>query len=132
MPKGLFGRRFMAGRILGASSTMRPVSLVTSSSAPHLVLSGEIDLSVAPRLRDEGTEMAKSVAPGRLELDLGEVTFIDSSGLGALIALRNAAGDCGASLVVVRFEPGRRPVLRVGRGPGFVPRRMRTGRRRRS
>jgi anti-anti-sigma factor len=53
--------------------------------------------------------MAKSVAPGRLELDLGDVTFIDSSGLGALISLRNAASQCGANLVVVRLSP---PVAR--------------------
>ena len=80
------------------------VSLVSSSSAPHLVLSGEIDLSVAPTLRESGTEMAKLVAPGRLEADLGAVTFIDSSGLGALIALRNAARQCGAELVLVRVS----------------------------
>ena len=71
---------------------------MTSSSAPHLILSGEVDLSVAPSLRDSGTEMARSVAPGRLEIDLGDVTFIDSSGLGALISLRNAAQP-------VRCEP---------------------------
>jgi len=84
---------------------MWPVSLTTSSSAPHLILSGEIDLTVAPNLRDAGTEMAKSVAPGRLELDLADVTFIDSSGLGALISLRNTANQCGASLVLVRLSP---------------------------
>lgn len=81
------------------------MGLVTSSSAPHLILSGEVDLSVAPSLRDSGTEMAKSVAPGRLEIDLGDVTFIDSSGLGALIALRNATQQCGASLVLIRVSP---------------------------
>ena len=52
-----------------------------------------------------GTEMAKSVAPGRLEIDLGDVTFIDSSGLGALISLRNAARESGANLVLVRMSP---------------------------
>ncbi len=81
------------------------MGLVTSSSAPHLILSGEVDLSVAPSLRDSGTEMARSVAPGRLEIDLGEVTFIDSSGLGALISLRNSARQCGANLVLVRVSP---------------------------
>ena len=87
------------------AGTMSHVGFVTSSSAPHLVLSGEIDLSVAPSLRDSGTEMARSVAPGRLEIDLGDVTFIDSSGLGALISLRNAAQQCGSSLVLVRVSP---------------------------
>jgi anti-anti-sigma factor len=84
---------------------MSPVGLVTSSSAPHLILSGEIDVSVAPTLRDAGAEMARSVAPGSLQIDVGDVTFIDSSGLGALISLRNAARQCGAGLVLVRVNP---------------------------
>lgn len=78
---------------------------MTSTSAPHLVLSGEIDLAVAPALQAAGTELINSLAPGRLDIDLGEVTFIDSSGLGALIALRNAARRCGAGLVLVRLSP---------------------------
>jgi anti-anti-sigma factor len=81
------------------------VGLVSSSSAPHLTLSGEIDLSVAPNLLDSGTEMARAVAPGRLEIDLGDVSFIDSSGLGALISIRNTARQCGANLVLVRVSP---------------------------
>ena len=81
------------------------MGLLTSSSAPHIVLSGEVDLSVAPSFRDAGAELARSVAPGRLEVDLGDVTFIDSSGLGALISLRNEARQCGASLVLVRVSP---------------------------
>jgi anti-anti-sigma factor len=84
---------------------MAPVPLVTSSSAPHLVLSGEIDLAVAPGLKDSGQELAVAVAPGRLEIDLADVTFIDSSGLGALISLRNSARQCGAHLVLVRLSP---------------------------
>jgi anti-anti-sigma factor len=85
--------------------TISVVGLVTNPSAPHLVLSGEVDLSIAPSLRDSGAEMAKAIAPGRLEIDLGDVTFIDSSGLGALISLRNTTQQCGARLVLVRVSP---------------------------
>ena len=81
------------------------MGLVTSSSSPHLILSGEVDLSVAPGLEEAGTEMARSVAPGTLGIDLGDVTFIDSSGLGALISLRNAARECGADVVLLRVSP---------------------------
>jgi anti-anti-sigma factor len=70
-----------------------------------LTLSGEIDLAVAPDLRDAGAKLAKAVAPGPLEIDLGDVTFIDSSGLGALISVRNAARDCGTHLVLIRVSP---------------------------
>jgi anti-anti-sigma factor len=81
------------------------MGLSSSTTAPHLVLSGEIDLAVAPRLEASGRELVATVAPGRLELDLGDVTFIDSSGLGALIALRNVAREHGCTLVLVRVSP---------------------------
>jgi anti-anti-sigma factor len=84
---------------------MSLVDLVTSSTAPHLILSGEVDLSVAEDIRESGAEMAARVAPGKLVIDLGDVTFIDSSGLGALISLRNAARQSGADLVLTRVSP---------------------------
>ena len=49
--------------------------------------------------------MAKAVAPGRVEMDLADVTFIDSSGLGALVAVHNYAKELGATLVLLRAGP---------------------------
>jgi anti-anti-sigma factor len=83
---------------------MPHVGLETRPSAPHLILSGEIDLLVAPSLKESGTAMVRSVAPARVEIDLGDVTFIDSSGLGALISIRNAARQAGTDLVLVRVS----------------------------
>ena len=83
---------------------MALVGIETSPAPPHLTLSGEIDLAVAPDLQERGAELAKAVAPGELEVDLADVTFIDSSGLGALISLRNTARTCGANLRLVRLS----------------------------
>ena len=84
---------------------MTGVGFATSPTPPHLTLSGEIDFSIAPDLREVGPGLAASVAPGRLVVDLGDVTFIDSSGLGALVALRNTADARGATLVLVHLRP---------------------------
>jgi anti-sigma B factor antagonist len=73
-------------------------------------VSGELDLSarpyvtetVAAKLRDGGIE--------RLVVDLAGVTFCDSSGLGALLDIRRAAGDAGVDMVL-RAVP--RPVSRL-------------------
>jgi anti-anti-sigma factor len=87
------------------------VSIVESIVAPQLVLDGEIDLAVAEELRAAGTRAVAALSPGvPLELDLGGVTFIDSSGLGALISLRNAAKSAGSSLVLVNISP---PIVRL-------------------
>ena len=81
------------------------VAIATSESAPHIVLSGDIDLAVASELREAGEKVAQAVAPGRLEMDLSEVTFIDSSGLGALVAVHNYAKELGSTLVLLRAGP---------------------------
>lgn len=63
---------------------------------------GRLDMVAAPRLRALVTETVSGGSP-RVVVDLGETSFIDSSGLGALIAglktARQAGGDlriCGA------------------------------------
>ena len=81
------------------------MAFATRETAPHIVLSGDLDLLVASELREAGEKVAQAVAPGRLEMDLAEVTFIDSSGLGGLVAVHNYAKELGATLVLVRAGP---------------------------
>jgi anti-anti-sigma factor len=71
-------------------------------------LEGEVDLAVAD-------ELARVVLgcldrADDVELDFGEVTFIDSSGLGALVRVRNEATRQGKTLSLV--DVGR-PTLRL-------------------
>ena len=62
------------------------------STPPQLLLSGEIDIASADALRNAGARAVDSLGPSdRLDVDLSGVTFIDSSGLGALVSIRNAA-----------------------------------------
>ena len=56
---------------------------------------GEIDMACADRLRDELVDTVTRLRPARLVVDLLHVTFIDSTGVGALVAGRNAARTVG-------------------------------------
>lgn len=69
---------------------------------------GEIDAHTAPQVREAAEALLE--AHGTVRVDLSGVTFIDSSGLGVLVALTTAARDAGGDLVVV--APSR-PVIRL-------------------
>ena len=75
-----------------------------------LVLRGEFDLTGV-----EAFEQAvASVTPRHaLVLDLHELTFMDSSGLGALVLLRERARAGGWSLVLAAPQPAVATVLRI-------------------
>lgn len=61
---------------------------------------GEIDLVSGHRLREE-VHAAVSAGSRRILLDLTEVNFCDSSGVGVLIAARRLLRSCGGELRLV-------------------------------
>ena len=75
-----------------------------------LVLRGEFDLTGVKVFE----EAVASVRPRHaLLLDLNELTFLDSSGLGALVSLHQQARSGGWSLLVAAPQPPVAMVLRI-------------------
>lgn len=64
-------------------------------------VSGELDLSAAPRLARAADKVLEG-GPRRLLLDLSGLRFIDSSGLRTIIVLHQRASQEGWALEVVR------------------------------
>ena len=75
-------------------------------------LTGRLDLLSAANVRKR---LGEAVAEGRrhLVVDLGEVTFIDSSGLGALIGALKSARQAGGDLRIARPGEQARVVLEL-------------------
>jgi anti-sigma B factor antagonist len=74
-------------------SNADPVAGVSESGDALVVaLAGELDLYNAPAVRKALLEAAAR-RPRRLVVDLGEVTFLDSTALGALVEARRALGN---------------------------------------
>jgi anti-sigma B factor antagonist len=69
-----------------------------------LVVTGAIDLQTRGQLIAAGRDALGTGHPG-LVLDLDAVTFIDSTGLGALIELGHDASDNGGALVLRNPSP---------------------------
>jgi anti-sigma B factor antagonist len=67
-----------------------------------VTISGEIDVFTSPRLREELLDIIEGGSP-HLVIDLGEVTFLDSTGLGVLVGIyhRLRARDGSMSFVGV-------------------------------
>ena len=71
--------------------------------AASVTVRGELDVSTAPELADRA---GRSRREGTMEvvLDLEETSFLDSSGLRALIGARHVFGDAGGNLRLYASE----------------------------
>jgi anti-sigma B factor antagonist len=61
---------------------------------------GDVDIEGSARLRHLLVETVTRTRPGRIVVDLLHVTFIDSTGIGALAAGRNAAHQVGVGFTL--------------------------------
>ncbi len=74
---------------------------------------GEIDFSNADRIAQDLRDAVATWSPPVLRVDLRAATFIDSTGLGALIEGYRAAAECDGRFVVTNPSPSLRRVLTV-------------------
>jgi anti-sigma B factor antagonist len=72
-------------------------------------ISGEIDISSVAQFRQRLSELADN--GGTLVVDLNRVAFIDSSGLGALVATARRIAEHGGGLYAVCAQPQPRRLL---------------------
>jgi anti-sigma B factor antagonist len=83
-------------------STVRESSL-------DVALAGELDMAAAFGLESELERLIESPGIDDVVLDLAEVSFVDSAGLGALLSIREQATRVGTDLRIDRMsEPVRR------------------------
>jgi anti-anti-sigma factor len=95
-------------------SRYRPFSIAVQRSDREVSIAvvGDLDLASADRLE---REVAQQCAAGntRLLIDLGEVDFIDSTGLRVLLALRNDAKRKAHVLTLVPPSPAARRIFTI-------------------
>lgn len=101
----------------GAATSDDAYPLLAITSDPSttgvvLRVSGEIDADSAPLLRS-AIEQAADTGAAAVDLDLGLVDFMDSTGLSTIIAARSRLGH-SAVRVVAASEPVRRTLDLTG------------------
>ncbi len=87
-------------------------SLAADGSAV-VTVAGEVDFTNADEITRGIGEAVSDWQPPCLRVDLGAASFIDSTGLGALIAGYRAAAESGARFTVVNPSAGFLRVIEV-------------------
>jgi anti-sigma B factor antagonist len=76
------------------------VSRNAADDIPVVAVSGEVDVYSAPELKESLTKLLQGGARS-VVVDLSDVGFLDSTGLGALVEARAATTEAGGSLPIV-------------------------------
>ena len=85
--------------------------VIHRDGAAVVVVRGEIDLATAPAFRAALDDAVNS--SGRVEVDLRDTTFMDSTGLAALLAVHTRLGQAHKGLVIHDPSPAVRLVLNI-------------------
>lgn len=84
----------------------------------ELTIAGELDMAATFKLEPELDRLLEEPDVRRVQCDLAGVSFVDSAGLGLLLALRERAQDRGIEMTVVSVSAPVRRILAVsGIGP---------------
>jgi len=78
-----------------------------------LTAAGEVDVGTVEVLRERTAEIIQEPGVARVVLDFGPLTFLDSSGIAALIAAHRLAGERGVEIDLVNVHGTVRHVLEV-------------------
>jgi anti-sigma B factor antagonist len=87
----------------------------SGSFATVVAVSGDVDLSTAPDFEDELSRAIETGLGGPLIVDLSDVTFIDSTGLNALVRAFERQRLAGSSLALVSDDSRVAMMLEVTR-----------------
>ena len=100
------------------------IEIITDPPAVLTVrLSGELDLAARPVVTEQVSgALAENDDVERVAVDLGDVKFCDSSGLGALLDIRRAADKLGATIVLRAPSAGVARVLDIAGIDKLLPR----------
>ncbi len=81
--------------------------------AVTVVIAGELDHFAAPQIRRQLDEIVQDPSVIHLVLDLENLTFMDSSGIGVLLGRLRAMQARGGSLSVKNMQPSVEKLFRL-------------------
>jgi anti-anti-sigma factor len=104
-------RKLEGDRLVGSAAGLR-WSARRDDGVLTLGLKGELDLAAVPALEEAIAETLGGRDP-LIVLDLGELGFIDSTGLRLLLGMRGAVGERGGRFLLARAPDPVRKLLHL-------------------
>ncbi|HEY2299831.1 MAG TPA: anti-sigma factor antagonist [Jatrophihabitans sp.] len=90
------------------------VSVTRDGDATILNLSGELDIASVPELREVATAELDRPECRRIVLDLADLNFLDSTGLGCWVEIRSQAAAQGKALMIRSVPLTVQRILQIG------------------
>jgi anti-sigma B factor antagonist len=87
------------------------VDAVVRGRSIDVALDGELDMAAAFRVESELERLLATPAIDTVVLDLAEVGFLDSAGLGVLLSIRDQAARRALDVRIVRMSEAVRRIL---------------------
>jgi stage II sporulation protein AA (anti-sigma F factor antagonist) len=84
-----------------------------------VALAGELDLVSSGELTDAVARI-RSASPARVLVDLSALSFVDSSGINALLQAARTIAENGGQLVLAAPGPATRRIFQIARVPDLV------------
>lgn len=100
MPSPLVFSESIVDSVAAESSGFRATMRESGRDVAWVRVTGDLDMATAPQL--EKTLRKAQLRARRVVLDLRELTFMDCTGIRAVVAANNHARQAGAQLVLVR------------------------------
>lgn len=89
----------------GARVPLRIEASVPSSGTVRLAVAGEVDLATAPLLAVRLLAVVDARSATVVDVDLSEVSFLDCSGIGVLVAVRDTAEKVSCRVWISHPQP---------------------------
>lgn len=90
------------------------VQIQFHDSGADIVLSGNIDYSMQEEIRKVSKQAVSASKVSEIRVDFGQVTFLDSSVIRALLILQKEADASGKALVLLNCAENTRELFEIG------------------
>lgn len=89
------------------------IDVVDDGTVCVIAVTGEIDIEHAGDLAAVGRLVSESQRASHVVIDLGNVRFMDSTGLGALVEIHNAAAHAGRTVELRDLHPRVQKIIEI-------------------